>query len=78
MSNLLIRLKCCRKLLNPRPSKRIGQCKCPHRRKHWLQRNRIDGRDACLSVGVMNQLIRFKQETPLAIHCQFCGGLMRT
>jgi len=59
-------------------SKRVGQRKRLRRHKHWLQRNRIDGRGACLSVRVMNQIILLKQETPSAtIHCEFCGGAMR-
>ena len=59
-------------------SKRVGQRKRLRRHKHWLQINRIDGRGACLSVRVMNQIILLKQETPSAtIHCEFCGGAMR-
>ena len=90
MSNLLIRrscnewhmnrkrLKSFRILLRRQPSKMIGERKRLSPCQHWLQRNRIDGRDGCLSVGVMNQIILLKQETPSTpIHCQFCGGLMR-
>ena len=90
MSNLLIRrscnewhmkcerLKSFRILLSRQLSEMNGERKRLSPCQHWLQRNRIDGRDGCLSVGVMNQIILQKQETPSTpIHCQFCGGLMR-
>ena len=56
--------------------KRICLTKCPGQHKHWLQRNRIDARGVCRSVGVMKpELIELKSFAPLL--CSRCGHVMR-
>src|SRR5262249_6115035 len=56
--------------------KRICLTRCPGQHKSWLQRNRIDARGVCRSVGVMKpELIELKTFAPLL--CSRCGHVMR-
>ena len=58
--------------------KRICLTRCPGQHKSWLQRNRIDARGVCRSVGVMKpepELIELKSFAPLL--CSRCGHAMR-